>query len=136
MGRLTGSVFAAFDDDDFRWWIGRLADAGDAPGVHQTMGHRDRQGINAWFAARDGRNEAGGYAGDLDRAWDLADAAAGSAEAAGLQSDTRCCALSSAISVPGSGPSLPRSWFGAGCGPGSRRWPGDALAVMRSRLST
>jgi hypothetical protein len=85
MGRLTGNVFAAFDEDDFRWWIGRLADAGDAAGVHQTMGHRDRQGINAWFAARDGRNEVGGYAGDLDRAWDLADAMAGSAEAVGLQ---------------------------------------------------
>jgi hypothetical protein len=85
MGRLAGGVFAAFDDDDFRWWIGRQADAGDAAGVHRTMGHHDRQGVNAWFAARDARNEVGDYAGDLDRAWELADAAAGSVEAAGLQ---------------------------------------------------
>ena len=85
MGRVAGEAFAAFDDDDFRWWIGRLADAGDASGVHKTMGYRDRQGVNAWFAARDARNEVGGYASDLDRAWELADAAAGSAEAAGLQ---------------------------------------------------
>jgi hypothetical protein len=85
MGRLAVGVFAAFDDDDFRWWISRQADAGDAAGVHRTMGHRDRHGVNAWFAARDSRNEVGDYASDLERAWDLADAAAGSAEAAGLQ---------------------------------------------------
>jgi hypothetical protein len=85
MGRLAGGVFAAFDGDDFRWWIGRQADAGDASGVHRTMGHRDRQGVNSWFAARDERNEVGDYAGDLDRAWDLADAAAHSAETLGLQ---------------------------------------------------
>jgi hypothetical protein len=85
MGRLAGGVFAAFDDDDFRWWIGRQADAGDASGVHRTMGHRDRQDVNSWFAARDERNEVGDYASDLDRAWELADAAAHSAETVGLQ---------------------------------------------------
>jgi hypothetical protein len=85
MGRLTEGVFAAFDDDDFRWWISRQADAGDAGGVHKTLGHRDGHGVNAWFAARDERDEVGDYAADLDRAWKLADASAGTAEAAGLQ---------------------------------------------------
>jgi hypothetical protein len=85
MGRLAGGVFAAFDDDDFRWWIGRQADAGDSLGVHHTMGHRDREGVSAWFAARDERNEVGDYAGDLDQAWRLADAAARTPEVVGLQ---------------------------------------------------
>ncbi|MGY1776808.1 hypothetical protein ACI8AV_13185 [Geodermatophilus sp. SYSU D00804] len=85
MGRVADGVFAAFDDDDFRWWILRQADAGDVTGVHRTMGHLDRGGVNAWFAARDSRNEVGDYAGDLDLAWELADAATGSADAAGLQ---------------------------------------------------
>jgi hypothetical protein len=85
MGRVAEGVFAAFDDDDFRWWIVRQADAGDDAGVHRTMGHRDREGVNSWFAARDCRNEVDDYADDLDRAWELADIGAGSADAAGLQ---------------------------------------------------
>jgi hypothetical protein len=85
VGRVAAGAFDAFDDDDYRWWIARQAAAVDISGVHRTLGHRDSQEINAWFAARDARNELGGYAADVERGWLLAEDAVGSPEAMGLQ---------------------------------------------------
>src|SRR5262245_2533525 len=80
LGSVSGGPFGTFRDDDFRWWVQRLVDAADYETVHRTLGLRDREGRNAWFAARVERNELRGYLDDLEAAHTLAAVAAQDAD--------------------------------------------------------
>ena len=103
-------TFAHFTDDDFAWWTDRLIAAGSAADLHRLMGHVDSSGCNAWYSARDERNELAGYTADLTKAWEQAEQAVPSAEAAALRWErhTTCSAVeskshrgASLIPVPG-----------------------------------
>jgi len=60
--------FRRFTGYDFRHWVATQADDGASEVVHRLFAHRDAEGRNSWFLARELRNEVGGYAADLERA--------------------------------------------------------------------
>jgi hypothetical protein len=72
---LSG-IFDRFRDYDFKYWVTVQAEAADAASIHRLFSLRDALGHNAWFLARDRRNEIEGYVSDLRIAQDLADTAA------------------------------------------------------------
>jgi hypothetical protein len=75
-GAVTAAdPFARFSDYDFHHWVAVQAQAGTKASVHRLFALHDVAARNAWFAAREARNELAGYREDLSVAHDLANAA-------------------------------------------------------------